>query len=110
MLFNELDIEFMGIGTIKDFVRNEIFLSLDFEPRGTKKTIDEMIKNGDITPKKMRRIYRLEADKMVSRRFLKYDLDKKIYVFSKDNGDKYFWQLATLRDRAMNCILNLASD
>jgi hypothetical protein len=93
-------------GTMADFVNQNIISALEFVPKGTKKSIDQILAEMEKITDGKKKFYQLEAERMVIQRFLYHDLDKQTYVFSKDNQGKYFFKPATRFDRIMNCVLN----
>lgn len=92
-------------GTTTDIVRYNILSAVKYEPKETRKSIDEIIREMSVSGNE-KKFYQLNADKLVIQRFLYQDLDKKVYVFSKDKDGKYFFKPATRFDRIINYILN----
>ncbi|MEX2017462.1 MAG: hypothetical protein WD876_03235 [Candidatus Pacearchaeota archaeon] len=93
-------------GSIADLARTGIFLTLDPKEKRIGKTIDEIIAERNVTDEKMKRVYKLAANKLAEERFLHYSEEKKVYVFSRDDDGKYSWQHATINDRIANYFLN----
>lgn len=91
-------------GTEKDFARQHVFLGLG--PNGTKKTIEQIFRERRVNDNNLLVLAKLEADKMVDKRFLHYDSHENVDVFSKDDKGRYSWQPATLKDKVMNYVLN----
>ena len=95
----------MGVmegGTMSDLARIQISLSFDFEKKGTKKTIEQIFNERAVGDRVLFPLAKKEANRMVARRFLHHNLDKRIYVFSRDGDGKYSWQPATFTDRILN--------
>ena len=101
----------MGImvgGTIEDLARSEVTINFTFEPKGTKKSLDEIFKARRITNEEMRRLCQQEADLMVERRFMLYDGDG-VHTFSKDDQGNYFWREATKAEKIMGYLGRLVN-
>ncbi len=73
-------------------------MALESEPKGTKKTLAEMLgrtlfkQNPDL-----RQLAQEELDSMAKRRYMKIE-DGNKYIFSKDSDGRYSWQPASKRD------------
>ena len=91
----------MGIvegGTIRDLARESVLITLEFKPRGTKRTIEQILTERNIQEESLRTLCQEEADRMVQVRFLHIEGDGEEYVFSKDSQGNYSWKRATRRD------------
>jgi len=92
----------MGVSggcTDREFAQIEASIALEFGPKGTKKTIDEMLdRNLFVNDPNFRGLGEGELDRMVERRFMRIELDGSKYVFSKDQEGRYSWQPATRLD------------
>ena len=85
--------------TDREFVQIEASMALEFEPTGTKKTINELLdRNLFVNNPYFRRLGEDELNRMVERRFMRIELDGSKYVFSKDQEGRYSWQPATRLD------------
>lgn len=86
--------------TQREFVQIEASMALEFEPKGTKKTIDQILDERTIfrNNPQLRTIGQEELDMMVERRFMSIELDGSKYTFSKDQEGRYSWQPATRLD------------
>lgn len=90
----------MGIvegGTIRDLAQANVLICFEFKPRGTKKTIEQILSQRKIQDELLKRLCQEEAESMIQRRFLHIDNDGK-YVFSRDSQGNYSWQPATRMD------------
>lgn len=99
----------MGIGiggTEKDLALANILIEFEFEPKGTKKSLDEICKARGITGDLMKNLCGSQADLMAVKRFMKYDKEGK-WVFSKTDKGEYFWKEATFRDKCMHYLMNI---
>lgn len=91
----------MGIaegGTIRDLARANVSICFSFEPRRTKKTIEQILNERGITDPNLRQACQEEADRMVEQRVLYIRKDRINYVFSKDDQGTYSLQPATRLD------------
>ncbi|MDP3992565.1 MAG: hypothetical protein U1B79_00600 [Candidatus Pacearchaeota archaeon] len=84
--------------TDREFAQIEASMALEFEPKGTKKKLDEMLDRNLFADLHFRRLGQEELDEMVARRSMRIELDGSKYVFSKDPQGAYFWQPATRLD------------
>ena len=84
--------------TAREFAQIEAGMALEFEPKGTKKTIDEMLDRNLFADPHFRILGQEELDEMVARRSMRIELDGSKYVFSKDLQGAYSWQPATRLD------------
>ena len=85
--------------TDRQFAQIEASMALEFEPKGTKKTIDQMLdRNLFVNNPHFKGLGEEELDEMVKRRYMRIELDGSKYVFSKDQEGRYSWQPATRLD------------
>ena len=84
-------------GTVRDLAQAEVLITFEFKPRGTGKTIEQILSERDIKDELLRTLCQEEADRMVQVRFLHVEKSGK-YVFSKDLQGNYSWQPATRMD------------
>jgi len=89
-------------GTVKDLARAHVLISLDFEQEGTKKTMEQILAERWVSNQNLRDLVKEEADRMVSIRFLRYDENGNVYVFSKDEQESYSWQPVRLSNIFVN--------
>jgi hypothetical protein len=94
-------------GKIQDFVIGNIISALIFEPKGTKKTIEEITR--EMAGSGNEKFYQKVADHLVAERFIYKEIDKSFYVISKNKKNEYFFKPATKFDRIMNYIINFPS-
>ena len=90
----------MGVcvgGTERDMANAEVSICFTFEPRGTKKSLEDIYKQRN-TPDNFKPRIKAEAEDMVAKKFMLVE-GRNLYVFSKDKQEKYFWKPATLADR-----------
>ena len=85
-------------GTARDIAQAMVSICFNFEPRGTGKTIEQILRERNIKDKLLKTLCQEEADRMVQVRFLHIDGDGEKYVFSKDPQGNYSWQPATRSD------------
>ena len=85
-------------GTARDMAQASVAICFNFEPRGTKKTIEQILSERKIQDESLRTLCQEEADRMVQVKSLHTDRDGKTYVFSKDQQGEYSWQPATRMD------------
>lgn len=85
-------------GTARDMAKAQVSICFSFEPRGTKKTIEQILSERNIQEESLRTLCQEEADSMVKNRLLHTDRDGETYIFSKDPQGNYSWQLATRAD------------
>jgi hypothetical protein len=78
-------------GTIEDFVQGEILINFSFEPKGIKKSMDEIYEARHVIEPSLRALYQKQADYMIKKKVSLLE-DKKRYIFSKDDSGRYFWQ------------------
>ena len=101
----------MGVGvdvSIEDMAQSSVLINFTFEPKGTKRSISDIIKNRNITDNSFKELCGQEADSMVERKFLSIE-KTGTYVFSKDKQGNYFWKEATFGDKIANYFINLRS-
>ena len=85
-------------GTARDIAQAMVSICFNFEPRGTGKTIEQILSERNIQDESLRTLCQEEADRMVQGKFLHTDRDGEEYVFSKDSKGNYSWQSATRAD------------
>ena len=92
----------MGVSdglTVREFLQTEASIALEFEPIGTKKTLGDMLnRTVFLNNSQFREIGWEELDRMAKKRYMRIELDKSKYVFSKDSEGNYSWQPATRLD------------
>ena len=99
----------MGVcsgGTMRDLAQTEVDICFSFEPKGTKKTIEQILNQRSPKNPILRKIMGEEADKMVAQKFLSYDENGQVHIFSKDSQGAYSYQPANIINRVMNRLLN----
>ena len=84
-------------GTIRDLARESVLINLEFKPRGTKRTIEQILTERNIQEESLRTLCQEEADRMVKKRFL-YIKNRETYIFSRDSRGRYSWQPAPIKD------------
>ena len=88
-------------GTIESLAQTHVDLCFSFEPKGTKKSIEDILRERSISNPNVRSLCKQEAEKMVDQRCLLYDNEGK-WVFSKDEQKNYSWEPARIKDRVVN--------
>ncbi len=84
--------------TSEEFAQIEASFGLDFEPRGTKKTLSELLNRQIFNDTHYRKLGEQQLNKMAEQRFMLIERDKSKYIFSKDSEGNYSWQPATRFD------------
>ncbi|MEK6835230.1 MAG: hypothetical protein AABX61_03135 [Nanoarchaeota archaeon] len=94
---------FVEGGTIEDLAENEILISFEFESKGTKKSLAEILEARNLKKDSLGKICQQRADFMIEKRYLHKDKGG-VYVFSKDKDEKYYWKPVSFTDKLMNYI------
>ena len=84
-------------GTERDLAQALVSICFSFEPKGTQKTIEQILSERNIQDKLLRTLCQEETERMVENRFLHLSNDGN-YAFSKDSQGRYSWQPATKLD------------
>lgn len=84
--------------TSEEFAQIEASIGLDFEPRGTKKTLGELLNRRVFNDPHYRELGEQQLNKMAEQRQMLIEMDGGKYVFSKDSEGNYSWQPATRKD------------
>ena len=98
----------MGIvngGTIEDLANAEISVCFSFEPRGTRKSLEDIYSQRS-TSKELKPLIKKEVERMVKKKYMLIE-GKETYVFSRDTENKYYWKKAAAADQYLNYFLNV---
>lgn len=90
----------MSGGTQEDFAQNNIKICFAFESKGTKKLLETIFKERNVTSLEMKDLYKQEAEKMVTQKYSLSD-EREIYIFAKDKQNFYFWKPVTFKEKVI---------
>lgn len=96
--------------TDRQFARIEASMTLEFEPKKTMKTINQIFNERSFLRNNpyFRRLAQEELDRMVQGKFMRFDHDGR-YIFSRDQEGRYSWQPATRTDLIRHYLTNPSS-
>ena len=87
-----------GIGRF--YTREKVLINFTFEPKGVKKSLDDICKARRISDKAEVELCRQEADSMVRDKFMCIERNGQ-WIFSRDN-EGYYWKKASFVDKCIH--------
>lgn len=84
-------------GNVETRARMEVLTEFILEPKGARKSMDDIYAARGITDSYMKSLCSREAETMAQERFMHCGEDGS-YVFSRDENGSYFWKKATIKD------------